>query len=130
MPKKEWVVSISVALIAALGAIAVAIINRASKKPAAIDKAPVTICSNLRSTDGGPISNVRFKNLSKLKVSIYFVDEKGSSEFYGDIPPTGTLDEQSFVGHCWCIRNAVNGKEILAVTLASGNQEVVIPDFN
>jgi len=85
-------------------------------------------CSNLRSTDGGQKSKVRFKNLSKAKVIVYWFDKNGAETNYGEIAPTGTLDEESFVGHCWCIRNAADGKDMKAVTLTSQDQEVLIRD--
>jgi VHL beta domain len=85
-------------------------------------------CSRLISTDGPAKATVNFRNYSSTRaVSVYWVNYQGATKFEFDIAPKGNRATNTFIGHSWCARDANTAETLVAMTVASEDQDVVIP---
>ena len=79
---------------------------------------------NLRSPSGGTETEIIFVNNTKAEITYYWVDFDGNEEFYGTIAPDDSVNQQTYEGHIWLIKD-VNGNN-LAVFRATEKTERMI----
>lgn len=85
-------------------------------------------CSGLSSTDEARQASVDFRNLSSNRtVWVYWINYDGAPKYQFSLGPNGTYHVDTFVSHSYCIRDKNTSKEVLAVTVTSADQDVVIP---
>jgi hypothetical protein len=87
---------------------------------------PVVNCAGLSSTDGARKSKVNFKNFSNRTVAVYWINYDGAQKFRFNLGPKGENLQNTFVSHSWCVRNASDGQPVLAITVTSQDQDVLI----
>ena len=54
-----------------------------------------------RSPRVGAATTVRFENALERTVRLFWIDERGRAQAYGEIEPHGQRDQPTFVGHRW-----------------------------
>lgn len=69
---------------------------------------------------------VTFMNASTKKTALYWLDYEGRPEFYFWLRPGDSRDQQTFIGHPWCIVNVDSREALQAFLVAEENQIVTI----
>ena len=56
-----------------------------------------------RSIASADHSGIRFINRSKVDVQLFWVDQSGRLQSYGNLAPNEERDQHTFAGHCWAV---------------------------
>lgn len=74
----------------------------------------------------GPETEITFENRLDREVQVFWIDEQGSRQSYGRIPPQGRKSQHTFSGHVWLVAGAQG--ETLAVFEASDRPQSAVID--
>lgn len=88
---------------------------------------PRLSCADYATTYTGASSKVTFRNFTDRTVSVSWVDQHGRLEKYFDLPTHENRVADTFQGHGWCVQDAVTGKVLVAVQIASSPEDVDVP---
>lgn len=66
---------------------------------------------HLKSEGGDPETAIIFVNRTGAEIAYYWVDYEGNEKFYGKIAPNASVNQHTFAGHVWLIKN-VNGRNL------------------
>jgi membrane associated rhomboid family serine protease len=69
---------------------------------------------------------VTFMNASTRKTALYWLDYEGRPQFYFSLRPGDSRDQQTFIGHPWCIVNLDSRQALQTFLVAEENQIVTI----
>lgn len=61
--------------------------------------------SNLRSTDGGPETEIIFVNCTGSEIAYYWMDQGAVEHYYGRVAPKSVAFQHTFEGHVWVAKN-------------------------
>lgn len=64
---------------------------------------------NLRTSYQGNETAIIFVNLTKAPITYYWIDGKGEDKYYGKIPAGASVNQHTYMGHFWLIKNARGG---------------------
>ncbi len=60
---------------------------------------------NLKSEGGDTETAIIFMNSTKAEIAYYWVDYEGNEKFYGNIAPNAFVNQHTYVGHIWLIKD-------------------------
>ncbi|HTA64433.1 MAG TPA: hypothetical protein VK753_02920 [Xanthomonadaceae bacterium] len=61
---------------------------------------------NLPSQDGGVPTTIQFVNHRARTVELFWIHPDASVEYFQDIAPGQSIEENTFVNHSWCVKDA------------------------
>ena len=70
-----------------------------------------SLLPNLKSGDGDTETAIIFVNGTKTEITYYWVNYEGNAKFYGKIAPDTFVNQHTYMGHVWLIRD-VNGRNL------------------
>lgn len=78
--------------------------------------------ASLKSGNGQTSTLVRFNNLMSSQAEVYWINYNGKEIFWFELPSNASVDEQTFAGHPWVVKD-VAGK-CLALFLAASTPSI------
>jgi hypothetical protein len=67
---------------------------------------------SIKSADSDKETKVQFKNVSKSKIKIYWINYDGKREFYSDVNPGKSYTQDTYMTHPWVVTDT-NGQCVL-----------------
>jgi hypothetical protein len=67
---------------------------------------------SIKSADSDKETKVQFKNASKSKIKIYWINYDGKREFYSDVNPGRSYVQDTYMTHPWVVTDT-NGQCVL-----------------
>lgn len=71
-------------------------------------------------------ARINFVNMSTKKVALYWLDYDGNAKYYFLLRPGDSQEQDSFIGHPWCIVDVDSGEALQAVITSEPNQTVTV----
>lgn len=71
-------------------------------------------------------ARITFVNASTKTIALYWLDYEVKPEFYFWLAPGDSREQQTFIGHPWCIVDIENGEALQAVTVTEPEQAINI----
>ena len=69
----------------------------------------LNLLPNLRSGDDDTETAIIFVNGTKTEIAYYWVDYEGSEKFYGKIAPDTFVNQHTYAGHIWVVKDTNEG---------------------
>ena len=90
-----------------------------------LKKLDLSTLPHLKSEGGAPETEIIFVNRTGSEISYYWVDYGGNEKFYGKIAPNASVNQHTFAGHVWLIKNR-NGRNLAVFRAGKKTEQAII----
>jgi len=83
-------------------------------------------CSSLRSVEGSTLIAVTFLNRSGEAINVYWINYRGSEQFYFELQPGQSQRQKTYLTHAWCARDETSNAALLGVVATQDEQVATV----